>query len=184
MSIRNRPGACGRAACLCAPLLLLAGCAAEPALPTDRFAQEPPLVETRAAAPPGAAPGSCWGKDVTPAVIETQTDQVVDRPTGLRPDGSPHPAVYRTETRQVIVQERREIWFETPCPEDLTPDFVASLQRALVARGLLHVPPSGVMDNLTRRAIRLYQRRQGLDSSILSLAAARSLGLAAVAREE
>ena len=123
-------------------------------------------------------------KDVTPAVIETQTDQVVDRPTGLRPDGSPHPAVYRTETRQVIVQERREIWFETPCPEDLTPDFVASLQRALVARGLLHVPPSGVMDNLTRRAIRLYQRRQGLDSSILSLAAARSLGLAAVAREE
>ena len=38
------------------------------------------------------------------------------------------------------------------------------------------------MDWATRRAIRQYQVREGLDSAILSLAAARRLGLVAVDR--
>ena len=36
------------------------------------------------------------------------------------------------------------------------------------------------MDRLTRRAVRAYQAPLGLDSGILSLAAARKLGLAVV----
>jgi len=144
---------------------------------------EPDLVQSLAEAPPGAAPGTCWGKDVTPAVIETVTDQVLLQPARLRADGTVEkPAIYRTETRQAIVEERNVTWFETPCADVRTPDFIASLQRALKARNLYRGPINGRMDARTRAAIRRYQKPEGLDSGILSLAAARRLGLVAVER--
>jgi peptidoglycan hydrolase-like protein with peptidoglycan-binding domain len=62
----------------------------------------------------------------------------------------------------------------------LTEDFVSSLQRALSARGLYSGPISGRMDRQTRRGVRNYQAPLGLDSGILSLAAARKLGLAVI----
>jgi len=62
----------------------------------------------------------------------------------------------------------------------LTPDLVASLQRALTARGLYGGQINGMMDRATRHAVRGYQAPLGLDSGILSLAAARKLGLAVV----
>ena len=142
---------------------------------------EPDLVQTLAEAPPGAAPGTCWGKLVTPAVIETVTDQVLVQPPKVPKDGTTAaPAIYKTETRQNIVTERKVTWFETPCPADLTPDFVASLQRALTARTLYRGAISGQMDGRTRAAVRKFQRPEGLDSGILSLAAAQRLGLVAV----
>jgi len=142
---------------------------------------EPDLIQTLAEAPPGAAPGTCWGKVVTPAVIETVTDQVLVRPPELMPDGTiARPGAYKTDIRQEIVTERQVTWFETPCPADLTPDFVASLQRALKARMIYRGAISGDMDVRTRAAVRKYQRPEGLDSGILSLAAARKLGLVAV----
>jgi hypothetical protein len=146
---------------------------------------EPPLAQTHGQAPPGAAPGTCWGKDVTPAVIETVTERILLQPAEVLADGTiVAEPVYKLETRQAIVKERRELWFETPCESQLTPDFIASVQRALKARGVYHGPETGVMDARTRRAIRLYQQPQGLDSGILSLAAARKLGLVAVALDE
>jgi peptidoglycan hydrolase-like protein with peptidoglycan-binding domain len=51
------------------------------------------------------------------------------------------------------------------------------LQRALRARALYRGEISGVMDARTRAAVRRLQEPQGLDSGILSLAAARQLGL-------
>ncbi|WP_330696677.1 peptidoglycan-binding domain-containing protein [Fontisubflavum oceani] len=73
---------------------------------------------------------------------------------------------------------RRELWFETPCQAEIRdPDFIASLQRALAARDLYRGPANGVMDARTRRAIRAFQEPQGLNSPILSMAAARQLGL-------
>jgi Putative peptidoglycan binding domain len=99
-------------------------------------------------------------------------------------DGSvTQPAVYKTETRQEIVRERRETWFLTPCQADMTPEFIASVQRALVARGLYRGNISGEMDAATRAAVRRYQKPQGLNSGILSTAAARKLGLVAVEKE-
>ena len=92
------------------------------------------------------------------------------------------PAIYKKEVRQEIVQERRETWFQVPCEADLTPDFVSSLQRALAARGLYSGPITGVMDARTRSAVRRFQAPEGLDSGILSTAAARRLGLVAVER--
>lgn len=140
-------------------------------------------VVTRAGqnSPPGAAPGSCWGKHVTPAIIETVTHQVMLQPAEVLADGTViQPAIFKTETRQDIVRPRREIWFESPCPEELTPEFIASVQRALTARDLYRGPINGDMDRITRAAIRRYQESQGLDSNLLSLAAARKLGLVAI----
>ena len=122
---------------------------------------------------------------MTPAVIETVTEQVVLQPAEVRDDGTVlEPAVYKTETRQAIVQERRVTWFETPCASAQTPDFVASVQRALKVRGLYRGPVTGTMDARTRAAVRAYQKPEGLDSGILSLAAARRLGLVAVERPD
>jgi hypothetical protein len=145
---------------------------------------EPEVVQMLQTAPPGADPGTCWGKDVSPAVIETVTEQIMLQPAEILADGSiAAPAIYKTETRQAIVKERRETWFETPCAADLTPEFNASVQRALKVRGLYRGPVHGQLDGLTRAAIRAYQKPQGLDSGILSLAAARKLGLVAVERD-
>ena len=146
---------------------------------------EPALVQTYETAPPGAPAGSCWGKEITPAVIETVTDRLLLQPAEVLDDGTVvSEPVYKLETRQAIVRERRELWFQTPCEAQLTPDFIASLQRALMARGLYRGAITGAMDARTRHAIRRYQAPQGLDSSILSLAAARKLGLIAVERED
>ncbi|WP_370285668.1 peptidoglycan-binding domain-containing protein [Pseudooceanicola nanhaiensis] len=155
-----------------APLmtLALAACGGETLTP---LAIGPEVTQIRAAAPPGAAPGTCWGRDATPAVIETVTEQAAVP----GPDGS---SSYRTETSQRIVQERREVWFRTPCPPEMTAEFISSLQRALAARGLYRGAITGTIDGPTRTAIRAYQKPEGLDSGTLSLAAARKLGLAVV----
>ncbi|OUS35102.1 peptidoglycan-binding protein [Rhodobacterales bacterium 56_14_T64] len=132
-------------------------------------------------APPGAAPDTCWGKYVTPAIIETVTHQVMLQPAEVLADGTvTQPAVFKTETRQDIVRPRHKTWFETPCDSDLTPEFIASVQRALAARGLYRGSANGEMDRATQTAVRHYQKPQGLDSGLLSLAAARQLGLVAI----
>ena len=142
---------------------------------------EPELVQRLQTAPPGAKPGTCWGKSAKPAVIETVTRQIVLHPAEVLDDGTVvRPAIYKTETHQDIVRERVETWFETPCAADLTPQFTASVQRALKVRGQYRGPINGKMDARTRAAVRAYQEAQGLQSGILSLAAARQLGLAVV----
>lgn len=128
--------------------------------------------------PPGTKPGTCWGTDVTPAVVETVTEQVLLQPAQVTSDGSViAPALYKTETQQRIVRERREIWFETPCDSQMDAEFIATLQRALQARGHYRGPISGEVNTATKRAVRRYQSKQGLDSGILSMAAARQLGI-------
>lgn len=144
---------------------------------------EPKLVQSYEAPPQGADPASCWGKDVTPAVIETVTERTLVQPAEVQDDGSViTEPVYRQMTRQRIVKEREELWFETPCPDQYTPDIITSLQRALKARGHYRGALTGEMDAATRGAVRAYQVPQGLDSSILSLAAAQKLGLVAFGR--
>lgn len=170
-----------------APLIaLLALAACVPGLPpaVDRL-EERPQIDSHAGSPPEAAPEGCWARDETPARLETITEEVVVADPTLGPDGKVLvPAGTRTETRQEIVEKRRELWFQTPCPDSFTPDVVASLQRALQARGLYGGAITGALDTETRSAIRRYQEPQGLDSAVLSLAAARQLGLVAVETPE
>ncbi|NUH66114.1 peptidoglycan-binding protein [Sulfitobacter sp. S0837] len=146
---------------------------------------EPGVLEATRNGPAGAAEGSCWGRTVSPAVIETVTEQVQLQPAKVNPDGSiAKPPVYKTETRQEIVKARVDNWFETPCPDVLTPEFNKSLQRALQARSYYHGPITGEMDAATRRAVQRYQSQRGPDSGVLALKTARDLGLIAVPRPE
>lgn len=132
--------------------------------------------------PPQPGEAGCFARQTRPAVIETVTEQVVARPAKLNEDGSLlRPAVYKTETVQRIVRERVETWFERPCDEVLTEEFVASLQRALAVRNLYHGPVTGRMDSRTEAAVRRYQKPLGLDTGILTLETARKLGLVAIA---
>lgn len=127
--------------------------------------------------------GTCWAKDTTPAVIETVTEQAVAQPAQVSVDGSVlYPVVYKTVRQQVIVEPRRELTFETPCDHLMTPELIASLQRALAVRRVYGGPINGEMTPRTGRAIRAYQRAQGLDSAILSTLTARQLGLVAFER--
>lgn len=146
---------------------------------------EPGLAQSLREAPPGAAPGTCWGKQVTPAVVETVTEQVLLHPASYTTEGQPlKAAVYRTETRQAILREREVTWFRAPCEDARTPDFIASLQRALKVRGLYQGPVNGQMDARTRTAVRAFQAPRGLETGVLSLDSARALGLVAVERSE
>lgn len=163
----------------------MAGCVGPMGSPGVTRLMEPEAQVFRATegGPPGAAANTCWGRDVTPAAYETVTEQIMIQPAQITASGQvTSPAVFKTETNQRVTRERREIWFETPCPEDMTPDFIASVQRALQARGLYAGPIHGEADRNTRRAVRRYQAQEGLNSAVLSMAAARKLGLVAVDR--
>ncbi|MGV6812381.1 MAG: peptidoglycan-binding domain-containing protein [Brevirhabdus sp.] len=161
---------------LCA-VALAAGCAPE----AGDVARAPGLESDVPLRPEGAAEGTCWHRDVTPAVIETQTRHVIVQPAQMDSEGRViSPAVWRTERAPRIVQERREQWIETPCPAIVTGEFVMSLQRALAARGVYRGTPNGTLDRSTKRAIRAFQAARGLDSAVLSLDSARALGLVVV----
>ena len=168
---------------LCAlAALALAACDAPTAITRGA---EPDLLRMNATAPPGAQPGTCWGKTVTPAVVETVTEDILVQPAQVSSTGTVQaPPIYRSETRQQIVVPRRENWFQTPCEADLTPEFVSSVQRALAVRGFYSGPITGEMDARTRAAVRRFQIEDGRDSSILTVATARKLGLWAVDRAE
>ncbi len=147
--------------------LLLAGCVASGTPPPDT-----------------GAGNACYSKDMIPAVVQVVTEQELVKPAERGPDGSiVTPAVFRTTTHQEIISPRKEVVLQVPCPEVLTPEFITSLQRALAARGLYPGRITGQMDKATRRAIRLYQMRAGLNSDVLTLETARELGLVAYGRE-
>ena len=157
-------------------LALLAGCmpggAPMPDAPQSAdLADE--IVRLNRPGPPAKPEGACWESDVTPAVIETVTEQVVVTPEVRGADGLVMaPAAYRTDTQTRILRDREEVWFRAPCPADYTVDFVATLQRALKARGYYLLDLTGQLDAGTRDAVRRYQADRGLDSARLSLAAA------------
>lgn len=147
-------------------------------------ALEPGVFAPTREGPKDAPKGTCWGRTFSPAVVETVTSQVLVKPAQVNPDGTVTSLPeYRTEGRQVIVTPRKDNWFETPCPEVMTPEFTSSLQRALQARGTFGGEVTGVMDVSTRKAVELFQSRNiGLASTVLSLETARLLGLIAVPR--
>ncbi|MBV2358235.1 peptidoglycan-binding protein [Thalassococcus sp. CAU 1522] len=164
-----------------AALALAAGCA------MPQGAEGP--VATRAAAPEvGArvetlADGSCRAREVTPAVYEQVMGEVQVVQAEIGADGTViRPPVYRRAPVPRIVRPRAEISFEAPCPADMTQEFIASVQRALAARGYFGGNVTGLLDGPTTAAIRRYQSERGLQSGQLSLATARDLGLVAVAR--
>lgn len=142
------------------------------------------LITTPGEGPPDARPGACYGKDVTPAVVEEVTEQTLVEPAQFADDGAIiKPATYRTTTKQAITEPRKEFFFEVPCADTFTVEFITSLQRALKARGIYRGRLTGVMDERTRRAIRKFQIPNGLNSDILTTTTALELGLLAYGRD-
>lgn len=161
--------------------LLLAACAP---LSGGGGLDAPGMIRLTDTRPEGAAPDTCWGKKTSPAIIETVEREVVLQPAQISADGViQQPAVYKRESVQEIVQERVDTWFEVPCADALTPEFISSLQRALAARSFYHGPVTGEMSMRTRAAVRRFQAPDGFDSDILTIATARKLGLVAVERQ-
>lgn len=165
--------------------LILGGCQGGTVAAPSQAALGKEVVRLKGdAGPPPSADGECWASSVMPAVIETVTEQVVVSEEVRDETGAvTRPASYRTHTQQRMVQDREEIWFRAPCPEEQTVQFVATLQRALKARGLYLLPVTGEMDAETSEAVRRFQAERGLDSPILSLGAARALGLTTTSLE-
>ena len=140
-------------------ILTLAACQPTPEVRRAAPAPEAPLAAAE-------APG-CWARDTVPALTETVFE--VDAA------GTRHP-------REVVRRPAEERVFAVPCEAEMTEDVIASLQRALTVRGLFSGLVNGVMDAPTREAVRRFQAPLGLDSAILTLDAARALGLIAVPR--
>jgi hypothetical protein len=164
------------------PVAALALAACTPAAPPLPDAPpQPTLAGEWRTRPPQPGEGGCFARQTRPAVLETVTEQVLVQPEQRDPATGKvtRPAAYRTSTHQRIVEGRAEMWFKSPCAADLTPDFVASLQRALKARGLYRGAANGVLDAATSAAIRAYQAPRGLLSATLSTRAAQELGLIA-----
>lgn len=125
--------------------------------------------------------GTCRARETTPAIYEQVMGEVQVVQAEIAPDGTVLRApVYRKAPVPRIVRPRSEISFEAPCPDRLTPEFIASVQRALAARGYFAGNVTGALDAPTSAAIRRYQSERGLDSARLSLETARALGLIAV----
>lgn len=167
-------------------LAALAGCAGGVDYDENAVAvQVPDFASAQIDPPPGVNPDGCWVRDVAPAELETVTRQIEVAPARFDSTGQQiSPARFRTETVQVIKRERKELIFETPCPDALTPELISTLQRALEARALYRGQITGVMDVPTRLAIRRYQNARGLPSGLLSIQSARGLGLLATPRDQ
>jgi Putative peptidoglycan binding domain len=173
----------GKASALAA---LLAGCMpaqAPLADATSRGDFSAGLISSDSDTQPSGPPDACWAKDDIPAVIDAITEQTVLTPEIRDEFGALiQPTVYASATDQTLVHPGGTVWFQTPCPDLIDEAFVATLQRALMARGFYLQPVTGKMDAATSAAIRTFQAQRRLDSDILSLAAARELGLIEVPR--
>lgn len=158
----------------CAPRLAVA-----PPLPGDLSGE---VILKTGDTPPPAPEGACWASDHMPAVYETVTEQTLVSPEVRDGQGNvTSPAGYQSVSKLSQIHAARDIWFRAPCPDEMTLSFVATLQRALKARGFYQAEVTGEMDAATAEALRRYQAEHGLDSAQLSLAAARDLGLTTTA---
>ena len=157
-------------------LLLLTACGAQHG--TGLTAE---IITVSASKPSDPPEGACWDTDTIPAVIETETVQSLVSPEQRDDTGQvTSRAIYKSVTKLRMVQDRSEVWFRVPCPDLQDAVFWATVQRALKARGYYLVPVTGIADAETAEAVRRFQATRGLDSKILSLAAAQELGLVVV----
>jgi len=165
-------------------VMALAACQSGAPVAQDRATQD--MVQRGASVQTplaGATEAGCWATDTVPAHHESVMETVVITPALLDARGRElQPAVVAQGAHLAQVRPAEDRLFAVPCPEVMTAEFVAALQRALSVRGHYAGPPTGEMDSATRDAVRAYQRPQGLDSAVLSLAAAQHLGLIALPR--
>ena len=136
--------------------------------------------------PADASKGSCWQKNITPAVFDTVTRQIQVSPQkNLNPSDKKTKATtqYQTKTRHVMVKKRNEAWFETLCPAQLNKALVTALQHALKDQKLYDGAIHGHLTDDTLTAIGMLQQKNGINSDVLGLRTAEALGLLSVAKK-
>lgn len=135
---------------------------------------------------------------VTPAVYKTVTKRVIESAASTRKIAIPAvygsvtktveatasvvqrteiPATYKDVARTVEVAATRSVWTSVLCDVNTTPDVVRRLQSALKAAGHYTGKIDGDVGPATRRGIASYQSAQGVESDILTISSARTLGI-------
>ena len=127
--------------------------------------------------------GRCFTRDAPPTEVRIVEETVIVVPEVRDELGRiPRPAVVRSQDGPQTFQTGNGTRFETLCPQLYTPVFVASLQRALQARGAYAGPITSTYDQATSVAVRNFQLSSGIDSPLLMQRTALSLGLTATPR--
>ena len=165
----------GRSAIGPALLIALAACEPSGTIPPD----QPQTFATEK-----APDGTCTGVEVIPAIYEQVPGQVQVVQAQVDENGTViQPAIYRNDLVPQLVRPRSEKRFPAPCPDQVTPEFIASVQRALLARGYYRGAVTSRFDPDTLNAVYRFQSERGLKSNQISLDSARELGLAAIVLE-
>ena len=87
---------------------------------------------------------TCFFEKITPAEISTRIETRVIRAEKRDARGQLiSPTQYETTRTQTITKPRSVTKIDAVCPEDLTPEFIASLQHAFQVRGLFSAPVTG-----------------------------------------
>jgi len=101
-------------------------------------------------------------RKITPAEISTLLETRLFQPKKRNTAGQlVSPAQYETTRTQIITKPRSVTKIDAVCPEDMTPEFITSLQWAFQARELFSSTITGSMDMSTRRAILNFQTEGG-----------------------
>ena len=120
----------------------------------------------------------CYFEKITPAEISTQVEPRLVQSEKRNTTGHlVSPAQYEITRTQTIIKPLSVTKIDAVCPEDMTPEFITSLQRAFQARELFSSTLTASMDMSTRRAILNFQTVRGVSSETVTKATAQALGL-------
>jgi hypothetical protein len=127
---------------------------------------------------PLSTDGVCFAQTAPQLSTRIVTRQVEVVPAVTAADGTVQtPPVFRNQTGPVTEEVAPGTRFATLCPDELTPERVATLQRALKARLAFNAPITGVYDAATSTAVQAFQVPLGIDSPELARSLAQRLGL-------
>ncbi len=127
--------------------------------------------------------GRCFARMAGPTRTDIVTELVEVQPEVKDRNGVvTQPAIFRNVTGPKTVVTGQGARFETVCPQVYTPDFVATLQRALIVRRAYDGEVTGLMDEATSLALQQFQRGMDVDSPLLAMRVGRDLGIVAVPR--
>ncbi len=150
------------------PLWILLGCTqSATTIAPGNYARIEPIL-TYPNKPHWTAPETCWTREVVQVRIlsDAREDELEIQAehansvflwSRFNPDARPQTHI-----------EERLVWFATPCPDELTPEHIRTLQRALAVRGLFIGVETGELDEPTIQAIRAYQSARTLHSGRLA----------------
>ncbi len=133
-----------------------------------------------------------------PAAYKTLTKTVVDTPATTKSIPVPEqyttvtvttvvkpaevkrieiPAVYKDVTKREMVEPSRVVWKRVVCQSSITSATIIKLQRALEEKGYYKGPIDGIVGNLTRNAVKAYQKDNGMPVGGITYQVLKALGI-------